>query len=76
MRNKPLEMAKQRVAIMERIMKLPYIKATRDTERGEERFVCRDDVITAVHEHGKAAKKHDPNQDSLQSLSLPVSTLP
>lgn len=43
-------LAKQRVSILERVMKLSYIKATRDTEEGEQRFVCRDDVITVLHE--------------------------
>jgi len=49
-------MAKQRIALVERIMKLPYIKATRDIERGEERFVCRDDVITAIHEYAVSVR--------------------
>ena len=46
-----LELAKQRVAIVERVMKLPYIKATRDTEEGEVRFVARDDLIKAIHDY-------------------------
>ena len=54
--NEPFALAKQRVAIVERIMKLPYIKATRDTERGEERFVARDDIIAAVHDYAKAQR--------------------
>lgn len=45
-----LELAKQRVEIVERLMKLPYIKATRNTETGQERFIARDDVITLLNE--------------------------
>lgn len=54
--NEPLELAKQRVAIVERIMKLPYIKATRDASIGEERFVARDDIIKAVHDYAKVKR--------------------
>jgi hypothetical protein len=39
----PLELAKQRVTIVERLMKLSYIKATRNASMGQEIFVCRDD---------------------------------
>lgn len=55
--NEPLELAKQRVAIVERLMKLPYIKATRDTEKGEERFIARDDVIRAVHDYAVLSRE-------------------
>src|SRR5208283_5038266 len=47
---------KQRIALLERVMKLPYIKATRYASVGEERFVCRDDVVTVFHEHAKAIR--------------------
>jgi hypothetical protein len=49
--NEPIALAKQRVAIVERVMKLPYIKATRNAEVGEERFVARDDLIKAIHDY-------------------------
>jgi len=58
--NEPLALAKQRVAIVERVMKLPYIKATRDTERGEERFVARDDLIKAVHDYATVSRAAPP----------------
>lgn len=45
-----------RIELFERIMKLPYIKATRNAEVGEERFVARDDVITAFHEFAKEVR--------------------
>jgi hypothetical protein len=48
-----LREAQQRVEIVERMMKLPYIKQTRNAEVGPERFVCRDDVITLIHEYAK-----------------------
>jgi hypothetical protein len=32
------------------------IKATRDTERGEERFVARDDLIKAVHDYATVSR--------------------
>jgi hypothetical protein len=54
--NEPIALAKQRVAIVERVMKLPYIKATRDTERGEERFVARDDLIKAIHDYATVSR--------------------
>ena len=54
--NEPLELAKQRVAIVERVMKLPYIKATRNTETGVERFVARDDLIKAIHDYATAER--------------------
>lgn len=57
--NEPLKLAKQRVAIVERVMKLPYIKAIRDTTRGDERFVCRDDVIKAVHDWASEGRGHE-----------------
>ena len=50
----PLELAKQRVTIVERLMKLSYIKATRNASMGQEIFVCRDDVITMIHEYAEA----------------------
>jgi len=46
--NLPVELAKQRVRSVEQVMKLGYIKATRNTSEGEIRFVARDDVITAI----------------------------
>jgi hypothetical protein len=52
-----LELAKQRMAIVERIMKLPYIKATRNASLGEERFVARDDIIQAVHDYAKLTRE-------------------
>ncbi len=55
--NEPLELAKQRVALMERIMKLPYIKQQRDTEEGQIRFVARDDVIKVFHDFSVARPK-------------------
>jgi hypothetical protein len=51
------EMAKQRVEIVERMMKLPYIKATRNASVGDERFVCRDDVITLIHNYAKELRE-------------------
>jgi hypothetical protein len=57
--NAPLEAAKHRVSLVERIMKLPYIKAIRNAALGQERFVCRDDVITAIHEYAKVSASLD-----------------
>jgi hypothetical protein len=54
--NEPLKLAKQRVAIVERVMKLPYIKAQRDTKKGQERFVARDDLIKAIHDYATAER--------------------
>jgi hypothetical protein len=56
--------AKQRVALAESVMKLPYIKATRNASTGQERFVARDDVITAIHEYAKQCRE-SAQQDSL-----------
>lgn len=61
--NEPIILAKQRMEIVERVMKLPYIKATRNAENGEERFVCRDDVITAVHDYARQGKSVTPKVD-------------
>ena len=55
--NERLELAKQRVAIVERIMKLPYIKQQRDTEEGQIRFVARDDVIKAIHDYALSQRR-------------------
>jgi hypothetical protein len=52
-----LELAKQRVAIVERLKKLPYIKAVRHASVGQELFVCRDDVITMIHNYAKANRE-------------------
>lgn len=57
--NEPFVLAKQRVEIVERIMKLGYIKQTRDTEEGEIRFVSRDDVISAIHNVTKVSRAKD-----------------
>lgn len=57
--NEPFVLAKQRVEIVERIMKLGYIKQTRDTEEGEIRFVSRDDVISAIHNVAKVSRAND-----------------
>jgi hypothetical protein len=54
--NERLELAKQRVAIVERVMKLPYIKATRNASVGQERFVARDDLITLIHDYAKVSR--------------------
>jgi hypothetical protein len=54
------EMAEQRVAIVERMMKLPYIKATRDSSVGQERFVARDDMITLIHTLAKESRAAAP----------------
>ena len=63
--NEPLILAKQRMAIVERVMKLGYIKQTRDTEEGQIRFVARDDVITVVHNVAKVSRAADcgPHKD-------------
>jgi hypothetical protein len=61
--NEPLELAKQRVDIVARVMKLPYIKATRDTEVGPERFVARDDLIKAVHDYAVIRRADAPTPE-------------
>jgi len=53
--NLPVELAKQRVRSVEQVMKLGYIKATRNTSEGEIRFVARDDVITAIRASAEQA---------------------
>jgi hypothetical protein len=52
----PMDQAKQRVELADSIMKLPYIKAVRNTTTGQERFVARDDVVTAIHEYAKRCR--------------------
>lgn len=74
--NEPYEMAKQRVAIVERVMKLSYIKATRNTETGQERFVCRDDVITTIHDYAKATRAVAESQQSSELVEKTPSALP
>jgi hypothetical protein len=49
------KLAKQRVDIVERVMKLPYIKTTRNAEIGVERFVARDDLIKTIHDYAAEA---------------------
>jgi hypothetical protein len=49
-------LAKQRVDLVERVMKLPYIKATRNASTGSERFICRDDLITLIHNYAKETR--------------------
>jgi hypothetical protein len=52
-----LEQTESRVELANSVMKLPYIKATRNTETGQERFVARDDVVTCIHEYAKRARE-------------------
>lgn len=74
--NERFELAKQRIAIVERVMKLGYIKQTRNTEEGQIRFIARDDVITAIHNVAKVSRAADcgPHPDDNRALAANAST--
>ena len=69
--NELFVLAKQRVEIVQRIMKLGYIKQTRDTEEGEIRFVGRDDVISVIHNVAKVSRAKDcgPHPDDNKKIA-------
>jgi hypothetical protein len=70
------EMAEQRVAIVERMMNLPYIKATRDASVGQERFVARDDMITLIHTLAKESRAAAPAVEDAPREHVPWSERP